>query len=263
MYAKKGLGQHFIKCGWVIPMLLKTAGVGEKDTILEIGAGTGLLTRALAQKAKIVIAVEKDPPLISGFLHKLAAENENIKIIQGDILKNLALVQKAHGLDARPYKVVANIPYYLTSRLLRLLLEKEPRPELIVLTVQKEVAQRITAKPPKMNKLALATQVFGRPEIIKTVPASCFWPRPAVDSAIIKISNISGQFFVQNRVDETDFFAILRLAFSQKRKTLVNNLKTRFSKEEIEKLLEKRGLSIKTRPSELGLKDWVEIIISK
>ena len=277
MRAKKSLGQHFLRCRWVVSTLIRSAELTQKDTILEIGPGTGVLTFALAQAAGHVVAVEKDERLAGALMARLKEDGiTNVEILTGDILRLLPIlpqvIQAKLGSKNR-YKVVANIPYYLTARLLRLLLEQQPqpaegearpdgRPELIVLTIQKEVAQRIVAQPPRMNLLALSVQAFGKPEIIKTVPASCFSPMPKVDSAIIKIADISDRFFRENRLDQKQFFAPIRRAFSQKRKLLLNTLGMRHSvlhKEQIAAVLTTLNLSKNARPQELSLQNWANL----
>lgn len=255
--AKKSLGQHFLRCNWVATTLIKTARLTPDDTILEIGPGTGILTRALALHAKQVIAVEKDERLAAELRNSLLKENiTNVQIISGDILELL----KSHFNKNTKYKAVANIPYYLTSRLLRLILESEQKPELIIFTIQKEVAKRITAKPPKMNLLALSVQAYGNPEIIKIVPAECFYPKPKVDSAIIKISDISDQFFKRHDIEEKLFFEVIRKAFNQKRKILTRSLASYKIKPQLEKTLGELGIKTTARPQELTLKQWATLI---
>lgn len=267
---KKSLGQYILKCHWVVSTLVKTAEVGPEDMILEIGPGTGVLTRALAKHAKKVIAVEKDERLAEELKNCFKKEEiKNVEIITGDILHVLGDVLRVLGLaldtsQAKPrtrgYKVVSNIPYYLTSRLLRLLLENEPRPESIVLTIQKEVAERIVAKPPKMNLLALSVQVFGTPKIIKRVPATCFSPKPKIESAIIKISDISDTLFREHTIDPKVFFGIAGAAFSQKRKILTNNLtKLGLKKTDIINALVQSGIK-KTRAEEFSKEDWIKLV---
>ncbi len=271
MYAKKSLGQHFLRCGWVTQTLIEAASLAKTDTLLEIGPGTGVLTRELARHAKEVVAIEKDEKLADALADALAREEiTNVRIIKGDILW-LQLPQTKFGAEddlnlvwgknKSGYKVVANIPYYLTSRLLRLLLGGEPRPERIVLTIQKEVAERIVAKPPHMNLLALSVQAFGAPEIIKNVPASCFTPKPDVDSAIIRIAEISDRFFMENRTDPADFFGFVRRGFSQKRKQLLNTLKGEGEtpKKTVADALIRLGLSPNARPEELSLQNWADL----
>lgn len=249
MYGKKSLGQHFLRCQWVVSTLVKAADLKPNDTVLEIGPGTGVLTRALAARVKNVIAVEKDEMLAE----RLRAEElPKAAIITGDVLQICPRLSLGHR-----YKVVANIPYYLSSRLIRVLLEQKQKPEVVVLTIQKEVAQRIVAKPPKMNLLALSVQASGRPEIIKTVPASCFWPKPKVDSAIIKISGISDEFFQKNAIDKEFFFAVARRAFSQKRKMLTSSLRPLLGQHPV---LAKVGLQDKARPQELTPEQWAKLV---
>jgi len=242
--AKKSLGQHFLTCQWVVDTLIKSAELSLSDTVLEIGPGTGILTRALAQHSKKVIAIEKDEGLARQLKEKLALGGiKNVEVIAGDILKIFPEI-----LPAVDFKIVANIPYYLTGRLLRLIFEKEPRPKTVVLTIQKEVALRITAQPPDMNLLALSVQAFGKPKIIKTIPKECFSPKPKVESAIISISDISDKFFISNHISPDLFFRVARTAFSKKRKMLRHTLGA-FNK-----------TKSTARPQELSLEQWMRII---
>lgn len=245
IYNSKRLGQHFLRCPWVVASLVKAAELKKSDTVLEIGPGTGILTRALAKNAGPIIAVEKDEKLAE-LLRK--EKIPNVVVVTGDILK--LLKSDFRSLEINKFKVAANIPYYLTSRLFRLLLEDPHKPELIVMTIQKEVAERICAKPPKMNLLGLSVQAYGMPRIIASVLASCFVPRPKVDSAIIRISDISDDFFNKNGLDKELFFKIIHQGFSQKRKILANTLKKFGSR--------KLPFSL-SRPQELSLLDWAKI----
>ena len=156
MFPNKLLGQNFIRCPWVTATMIKAAELNDSDMVLEVGAGTGILTKELAKKSKKVIAIEKDKNLIVQYLTSLSNKYQNIEIIEGDVLKKFSEISTTYNLLPTTYKLVSNIPYYLTSRLLRVLLEKGPSPQTIVMTVQKEVAERICAKPPKMNLLALS-----------------------------------------------------------------------------------------------------------
>ena len=273
---KKSLGQHFLTCAWVGETLVHTADISRSDTILEIGPGKGALTRLLASRAARVIAVEKDERLAEALEKDLQSRTiKNVEIIPGDILTLCPRLSLGQG-----YKVVANIPYYLTSRLLRLLLEGERKPALMALTIQKEVAERIVAKPPRMNPaltlnrtghtikykkskggmnlLALSVQAYGKPEIIKTVPASCFSPKPKVDSAIIKISDISDRYFKTNSISEEKFFRLVKQSFSQKRKVLTNTFPPPKSKGAA--LLKRLNLSPNVRAEELSLNEWAQIV---
>lgn len=300
MKPKKSLGQHFLKCRWVVSTLIKAAEVSKNDTILEIGPGTGVLTRELAKYAGRVIAVEKDEHLAEELKKSLINEGaKNVKIVAGDIISLLKsdfnrvnALTTTYNLQTNSYKVVANIPYYLTSRLLRLLLENEPRPERIVLTIQKEVARRMVARPPHsnpvrskmpgasadaqahrtsngMNLLALSIQAFGQPKIIKSVPADCFYPKPKVDSAIIAISDISDKMFrsptsiygsrTSKNQFQRGFFEILRIGFGQKRKMLLGVLGKKFGKNKMTDAFRAAGINPNARPEELSLEDWAKL----
>lgn len=253
--ANKLLGQHFLTCRWVLDALTEAASLTKKDTVLEVGPGKGVLTRVLAQKAARVIAVEKDSALAQNLTRAFAREHiTNVKILSGDILKTFPSLISTHALDTTPYKVVANIPYYLTSRLIRTLLETDSPPECIVLTIQKEVAKRIMAKPHRMNLLALSIAAFGKAEYVKDVPKECFAPKPKVDSAVIHISDISQTFFAQHNVDKDAFFTLLRQAFSQKRKLLSSSLRKTLPN--IKDILSACEFPEKARPEELSLDQW-------
>lgn len=256
----KILGQHFLKCSSVIKKIIESAEINSYDEILEIGPGNGVLTIPLSRLAGRVIAVEKDEKLAENLKNLLAEKNiKNVDVIAADILKIAPDLTKYLTL-AKPYKVVANIPYYLTSRLIRILTESPNRPKEIIMLIQKEVAERIVAEPPKMNLLALGVKTHGNPKITGYVPASCFWPKPKVNSAIIKISDISSDLFEKNQVDEKRFFQLAKAAFSQKRKVLANSLaKIMDSKDKTTKILEKSGISPLKRPEELSINDWLKI----
>lgn len=251
IHPKKSLGQYFLTCPWVISDMIRAAHLLSSDTVLEIGPGTGVLTRPLSTRVKKVVAVEKDEQLCRVLDHKLASEHiNNVAILNGDILTRVPV------LPAR-YKIVANIPYYLTARLLRLFLEQqENKPSVMVLTIQKEVAERITAQPPHENLLALSVQVFGTARIIAEVPASCFSPKPKVDSTIISISDISDTFFTRRHIKKELFFQLIHHVFKQKRKMLTNTLSDIAPQKEIKSALQSIGLSPQARPQELHKEQW-------
>lgn len=255
--AKKSLGQNFLTCPWVISDIISAARLSPDDTILEIGPGTGVLTRPLAARVKKVIAVEKDEQLARTLTRQLQSEKiTNVTVYEGDILTYTPPLPDT-------YKIVANIPYYLTARLLRIFLEKqEKKPSDIVLTIQKEVAERIIAQPPHGNLLGLSVQVFGTPRIIKIVPASCFSPKPKVDSAIISISDISDKFFLSHHIEKDIFFQLARTAFTQQRKMLTNSLSNITSPKHIKSALDAIGLSPRARPQELHKEQWAELVLA-
>lgn len=261
--AKKSLGQHFLICDWAVEKCVEAAELTQDDIVLEIGPGTGVLTRAIASKVARVIAVEKDELLADTLAAQFKKEGTtNVKILREDILRLLSGASRdAHDLPKK-YKIVANIPYYLTARLLRMIFENRFPPELIVFTIQKEVAERMVAEPPHMNLLALSVQVFGKPEIIQIVPASCFIPKPRVESATIKISHISGAFFKKNSLEKEMFFRILHAAFAQKRKTLLNTLNVLVPKPQLKRILLDNGFNPAIRAEALSLTDWARLIKS-
>lgn len=255
IHAKKSLGQNFLTCDWALSAIIDAANLSSDDTILEIGPGTGVLTRALAPRVKKVIAIEKDERLAAALAQELKSQNiTNVEIHEGDILQYIPPLPQT-------YKIVANIPYYLTARLLRLFLEEQNiKPIHIVLMVQKEVAQRITAVPPHENLLGLCVQTFATPLIIKTVPATCFMPKPKVDSAIITLSDISDNFFVHHHIQPESFFRIIRLGFSHKRKMLINSLDPVADKKTLTQLFSQLNIGPTIRPEELTLQAWALLV---
>lgn len=250
MKPKKYLGQHFLKNQNIARKIVESGNVNKNDVILEVGPGKGVLTRILLQKAKRVIAIEKDKEL-ADFLTDKFKDNKNLKIVHYDILK---FNPEIFSLKPYKYKIVANIPYYITSRFLRQFLESKYQPSLMALMIQKEVAERIVAKNKKESLLSISVKSYGQPKIIAKVPARNFLPVPKVDSAIIIIGNISKDFFNPpaggNKIDEKKFFQLLRLGFSHKRKLLKNNLKIGFE------ILQKCKIPALARPEELLLENW-------
>jgi len=257
IYPIKRLGQNFLIDKNVLRKIIEAAELSKRDVVLEVGPGIGNLTIELAKKVKKVIAVEKDKRMVE-ILKENLKEFRNVEIVEGDIREIICEV--VEKMD-KNYKVVANIPYYLTSYLIRKLLGLEKKPKLIVLMVQKEVAQRICAKPPKMNLLAVSVQFYSKPEIISFVSKNCFWPRPKVDSAIIKISNIKKQKATK---DEKLFFKIVKAGFSHPRKQLINNLFKGLKKNKkiIEEWLLNCGISPDKRAENLSIEEWKRLTIS-
>jgi len=247
----KGLGQNFLIDEKVLKKIIEAANLSENDIVLEVGSGIGNLTAELAKRAKKVIAVEKDPNLVRILNNELRIKN--IKIIQGDILK--IPYSRFQILDS--YKVVANIPYYLTSPLIRKFLELKNPPTEMILMVQKEVAQRICAKPTKMSILAVSVQFYAKPEIISFVSKKFFWPSPKVDSAILRIAPLIN---ADRRLINADlFFKIVRAGFSQPRKQLVNNLSKglKMGKEKVKNWLLKKNIQPTQRAETLSVRDWI------
>ncbi|MEK7603910.1 MAG: 16S rRNA (adenine(1518)-N(6)/adenine(1519)-N(6))-dimethyltransferase RsmA, partial [Patescibacteria group bacterium] len=215
--AKKSLGQNFLINPGILDKIIAAAELDKNDTVIEIGPGTGVLTKKLAEQAGRIIAVEKDRRLIEGLKEKF--KNASVEIIEGDILK----LDVGELIENSPYKAVGNIPYYITSHLIKTIFEKWPAPEIIILTVQKEVAQRITAKPPRMNLLALSVQFYAEPKIVSFVSRGSFRPMPKVDSAIIKLAPLR-QSRVGDHESKDKFFKLIKTAFAGKRKQLKNTI---------------------------------------
>lgn len=238
------LGQNFLKSKKIARKIVNAGKIKPKDVVLEVGPGKGILTEILLEQASRVIAVEKDPLLVE-YLRKKFATHKNIEIIEGDILK---LETKSFKLKAGSYKIVANIPYYITSHFLKKFLEAEHQPLSMALTIQKEVAQRIVSVPPQMSLLSLSVQVYGKPKIIDFISKNEFSPVPKVDSAILIIENISKEFF--ESINERKFFNLLKNGFSHKRKLLLNNIHSN------PEIFDKCELSPKIRAQELSLENW-------
>ena len=249
--ADKSLGQNFLQDPFALEKIVAAAQIEPTDSVLEIGPGLGSLTRYLAASAKEVIAIELDEALLVP-LQSVLSPYQNVQVIQGDILK-LAL---ENLINTNDYLVVANIPYYITSAVIRHLLENEAKPRRIVLTIQKEVAERICAKPGDLSLLALSVQVYGEPQITARIPAEAFFPAPKVDSAILRI-NIYPSPKIKAELSET-FFKLIKAGFSQKRKTLRNSLSSGlhiapFSAEE---MLTKANIDPKRRAETLSIEEW-------
>ncbi|MBI4135236.1 ribosomal RNA small subunit methyltransferase A [Candidatus Uhrbacteria bacterium] len=258
----KKLGQNFLINANVARMIIDHANLDANDLVVEVGPGLGTLTLELAKRAKKVLAVEIDPNAVRA-ARAITAGDANIEIIEKDILK-LSNAELTEILSSPQYKVVASLPYNLTSLLLRKFTEDEPRPSVCVFLVQKEVAQRVCAKPGEMSVLSVAVQFYGKPELIAVVKRGAFWPQPEVDSAILKIGicggRASGQTEARPRdIDEKRFFQIVRIGFSARRKQLQNNLMSglHLPREKVIKILEKLGLSPQVRAQELSVEEWV------
>lgn len=252
----KRLGQNFLIDKRVVKKLISTGELQLTDLILEIGPGIGNLTQELAKKAKKVVAVEKDPQMIA-MLKETLEGFQNVKVIQGDILK-LDLNQ----YTLQPYKVIANLPFYLTAPLIRKFLENRNPPQLMALIIQKEVAQRICGKPPKMNLLAVSIQFYAKAKIISYVSKKSFWPQPRVSTAIIKLvptKNLNN--YPANKLFRQRFFKVVRSGFSQPRKQLANNLsqQLKLDKDKVRSWLLKNKIRPEQRAETLTLNDWINL----
>lgn len=242
-------GQHFLLDEEVVASMVSAAGVGEGDTVLEIGPGFGVLTQALLNAGAEVVAVELDQRLVNYLQQRFRGE-KRLTIIPGDIFK----VNIPEVFNDRPYHLVANLPYSATSLVLRNFLTLSPQPEQLVVMIQKEVAERVTAEPGAMSLLSVMAQYYSTPAYLFEVPKTSFYPAPAVTSAVIACTDIH-----QPDSDEVKrVFRLAKAAFAGKRKQLHNTLQSfaGTSPEELDKKLKKTGISPTARPQELGVDDW-------
>ncbi len=255
---KKSLGQNFLVSDALLRAITSAAEIGKKDTILEIGAGLGTLTRALAEQAQRVIALEIDERLLLP-LRQVLQDHPNVEIVQGDILKiDLAPLLAGPG-EVLDYKVVANLPYYATSAILRRLLEAAQKPQLLVVTVQREVAERIVATPGKMSTLSVSVQFYGRPRIVARAPARAFYPSPKVASAVVRIDVYKEPL---TEVDDVEaFFSLVRAGFAQRRKYLKNSLSSGLglSAHQVTSALHRAKIEETLRPQTLSVEDWARL----
>ena len=251
LHAHKGLGQNFLQDPLALESITAAAEIQPTDTVLEIGPGLGSLTRYLAVSANVVVAVELDANLIPP-LKAVVSPYENVHIIHGDILK----LAPGDLISETNYLVVANIPYYITSAVIRHLLESGSKPRKIVLTIQKEVAQRICAKPGDMSLLALSVQVYGAPRIAAHIQAEAFFPAPKVDSAVLVVDIYPAPLIKEELLDS--FFKLVKAGFSQKRKTLRNSLSSglHISPPHAAELLTRADIDPQRRAETLSIDEW-------
>lgn len=267
--AKKSLGQNFLNDPYYLGQIAAAAELQPSDLVLEIGPGQGSLTRDLAARAAGVTAVELDDRLIIPLRALFATQLNRVRIVHGDILEldPTALIdelaQSLHGAadeqaSSPAYKVVANLPYYITSAVLRQLLEAERPPTRAVVLVQLEVAQRICAAPGDMSLLAVSVQYYARPQLVERVPAAAFRPIPKVDSAILRL-DVHPQPVVD--VPAEPFFTVVRAGFGQKRKQLLNSLSAGLAraKPDVVAALECAGIDPMRRAETLALPEWAAL----
>jgi 16S rRNA (adenine1518-N6/adenine1519-N6)-dimethyltransferase len=250
----KSLGQNFLTDPTVLEKICSIAGVTDQDLVLEIGAGLGHLTAQLARLARQVVAVELDPRLIAP-LEGALNPYPNVRVVQGDILQldPGALAQEGD------YLVVANIPYYITSRIIRNLLEADQKPKRMILTIQYEVAQRVCTRTGRLSLLALSVLMYGDPSLELRVPAGAFYPTPKVDSAVINI-NLHQEPLLSGTLRE-DYFTLIKAGFLHKRKTLKNSLSKGlgWSPSQAEDLLSAASIDPQRRAETLSLEEWLEV----
>ncbi len=262
--ARKGLGQHFLTDSGVLEEILAAADLSPDDTVIEVGPGLGIMTRELAARAGTVIAIELDNKLAAA-LSEMLAPLENCVIVNEDVLGTdpLALLkgQPPHvPPELRSYKVVANLPYYITAPVLRHFLEASLKPRVMVVMVQQEVAEAITAAPGQRSLLSNSVQFYGSPRIVATVPAAAFYPAPEVDSAVVRIDVYDKPPVDVDDADE--FFRLVRAGFHAARKQAVNSLAVGLGlpKEEVLALLKRAGIDPKRRAETFTLAEWAGLL---
>lgn len=286
LWAKHRLGQNFLVAKPPLITLIEAADLTDKDVVIEIGPGLGTLTQELAKKAKLVLAIEKDPQLAK-WLRTYFKNYENIKIIHDDILRfpisnfhpstplgvkflisnqfpnvQLPISKPASKPDnyLSNYKVISNLPYNITSPVIRKFLEADHKPQMMVLMVQKEVAERICAQPGDSSRgiLTVMVEFYSQAEIIELVPRENFWPAPKVDSAIIKISEIRAKKYP---CDPCQFFRLVKAGFSAKRRQIHNSLagSLRLPKNQILAILKEAKINPQLRAEDLSLDQWVKL----
>jgi 16S rRNA (adenine1518-N6/adenine1519-N6)-dimethyltransferase len=261
--AKKGLGQHFLIDDEVLEAILAAAELSPTDTVIEVGPGLGLMTGELARRAGWVIAIELDKRL-ADILKKTLADFDNIVILHEDVLgTDPGALLEGRAPPFPPslslYKVVANLPYYITSPVLRHFLEASVKPEVMVVMVQKEVAEAIVAEAGQRSVLSISVQFYGKPSIVTCVPAGSFYPVPKVDSAIVKIEVYRRPPVEVDNVE--GFFKLVRAGFTAARKQVANSLSQGLClpKSEVLNLLEKAGIDPRRRAETFTLEEWAKL----
>ena len=256
--AKKSLGQNFLHAPHVIALMVHNAALTAGDVVLEVGPGKGALTQKLLETGATVIAVEKDDRAIPFLTDKFKKEvdEEKLKLVHGDILE---LDPNSLGLTPFGYTIAANIPYYISGEFIQKFLETDITPKRIIVMLQKELAKRIVDE--KGSILSIAVKVYGKPSFLTSVPRKFFRPVPNVDSAVLKIDEISKDFFKKDQIEEKFFFGVLKSGFAHKRKVLIKNLEDKIDPETLKNIWENEKWSPKIRAEELTVDDWKKIVV--
>jgi len=255
--AKKSLGQNFLKSKTALLAMIKAGEINSADIVLEIGPGQGALTEKILETGAKAIAVEKDDRLIEILNEKFEKETRNnqFTLIHVDILE---LDLNKIGLKNHNFKLIANIPYYITGLIFRKFLSGDIQPKKLVIMVQKEIADRIIARDSKESLLSLSVKVYGDAKKIMKVEKENFSPKPKVDSAILLINNISKDFFTE--IGEEKFFEIIKTGFAHKRKMLIANLKEKFGQNDLQKIFQDLKIPEKSRSEDLKLENWKNLV---
>ena len=274
--AKKSLGQNFLKSKMALSAMVEAGGIISEDIVLEIGPGQGVLTEKLLETGAKVMAVEKDDRLIEYLNEKFAKEigKGQFKLIHGDILElNIKEILVKNSEDSPfpsqtppqgetsgffTYKLIANIPYYITGLIFRKFLSEDTQPQKIVIMVQKEIADRVIARDGKESLLSLSVKAYGAAKKVMKVEKENFSPKPKVDSAILLIDNISKSFF--NEIGEKKFFEVIKTGFAHKRKMLIANLREKFGRNNLSEIFRELKIPEKVRAEDLKLEDWKKLI---
>lgn len=255
IWPRKDLGQHWLVEAGSLDQIFEAADLSKDDTVVEVGPGPGLLTGGLCERAGEVIAIELDERMLP-ILEEATAGVSNLEIHQADILET------DPASFTQPYKVVANVPYYITSAIIKHFLESANRPASMTLTVQAEVAERIAAAPPKMSVLAVSVQLYGKPEIAGRISRTAFSPPPEVDSAVLHVTDIGKDLErTLSGLSEADFFKVVKAGFAEKRKQIHNSLGRNLavSPEDVTAMLETAGIDSSRRAETLTVPEWVRL----
>lgn len=250
---KKSLGQNFLFDPSILTRIVEAGATSNTDNVVEVGSGLGTLTQALAQQAEHVTAIELDNRILP-LLQQQVSAYDNVSVVHGDVLE----LDPAGFYPNQPYKVIANVPYYITGAILRHFLTSPAKPSLVVLTVQKEVAERVTARPGQLSLLAVSVQYYGSVEIVSDIKAGAFWPRPEIDSAIIRVD--LSQPPVPPVNNEKAFFRLVKTGYAQKRKQLQKNLRSLgLPRDTIHTALTQANIAPNRRAQTLSIPEWVAL----
>ena len=262
----KRLGQNFLINKNALEKFIRAVDIRKDNVVIEIGPGTGLITKELSKKAKKIIAIEKDPRMIE-ILENNLKSYKNVKIVKGDILR-ISLTEffknsKGQKIKNFSYKVAGNLPFAISAPVIRKFLEAERKPREMTFIIQKEVAQKICARPPKMNLLAVSIQIYSKPKVVGFISKKSFWPEPKADGAIIKIIPFKSPL-LPPKISAGLFFKIAKAGFSHPRKQILNNLsnKLKLKKEAVRSWLLKNKVDPSQRAESLTIKNWISLTSS-
>jgi 16S rRNA (adenine1518-N6/adenine1519-N6)-dimethyltransferase len=265
-------GQNFLTSSEIYDLIVESAEITSDDLVLEVGPGLGFLTERLARAAKQVVAVEFDERLAEITKKRMKDQGiRNVQVVSEDIMGVISnyqtpMTEQFQLQEFQKYKIVANLPYQITSKFLKYVLTRPDKPETMTLMLQKEVAERIISVPPRMSLLSTSVQLYSVPKLLFGVSKKDFWPEPKVDSAVIQLKAISGPAGKRSKqkVDDKDLFRLIRMGYSAKRKMLKNNLAAglKLETKEVEKRIIQAGFNAKVRAQELSVADWLKLFVN-